>query len=179
MAKEKPTTKICKYCKTEIPYDAKVCPQCRRKLKGGKLKWIVLILILIVVIALIFSNGDSHKLSDDATSMTSEEYMSACKQVKYDDLARSVETYKGEKLVFTGKIQQVVSDTEYLVEVTKGEYDIWDNSIYLYIDNPTEKLLEDDIIQFYGEGAGDVSYTSVLGTKITVPAITVAYLIRQ
>ena len=31
MKKEKPTTKICKYCKTEIPYGAKVCPQCRKK----------------------------------------------------------------------------------------------------------------------------------------------------
>ena len=35
MAKEKPTTKICKHCKSEIPYDAKVCPQCRKKQKEG------------------------------------------------------------------------------------------------------------------------------------------------
>jgi len=35
MGKEKPTTKICKHCKTEIPYGAKVCPQCRKK-QGGK-----------------------------------------------------------------------------------------------------------------------------------------------
>ena len=35
MAKEKPATKICKHCKTEIPYDAKVCPQCRKKQKGS------------------------------------------------------------------------------------------------------------------------------------------------
>ncbi len=34
MGKEKPTTKICKHCKTEIPYGAKVCPQCRKK-QGG------------------------------------------------------------------------------------------------------------------------------------------------
>ena len=38
MKKEKPTTKLCKHCKTEIPYDAKVCPNCRKKQKGGKLK---------------------------------------------------------------------------------------------------------------------------------------------
>lgn len=26
MSKETPETKLCKYCKSEIPYDAKVCP---------------------------------------------------------------------------------------------------------------------------------------------------------
>ena len=37
MKKEKPTTKLCKHCKTEIPYDAKVCPNCRKKQKGENL----------------------------------------------------------------------------------------------------------------------------------------------
>ena len=31
MNKEKPTVKQCKHCKSEIPYDAKVCPVCRKK----------------------------------------------------------------------------------------------------------------------------------------------------
>ena len=31
MSKETPETKLCKYCKSEIPYDAKVCPNCRKK----------------------------------------------------------------------------------------------------------------------------------------------------
>ena len=31
MSKETPETKLCKYCKSEIPYDAKVCPHCRKK----------------------------------------------------------------------------------------------------------------------------------------------------
>ena len=37
MKKEKPTTKLCKHCKTEIPYDAKVCPNCRKKQKAENL----------------------------------------------------------------------------------------------------------------------------------------------
>jgi RNA polymerase subunit RPABC4/transcription elongation factor Spt4 len=51
MSKEKPTTKICKHCKTEIPYDAKVCPQCRKKVTGGKLKWIIIAVVVILIIA--------------------------------------------------------------------------------------------------------------------------------
>lgn len=40
MGKEKPATKTCKHCKTEIPAGAKVCPQCRKK-QGGALKWVI------------------------------------------------------------------------------------------------------------------------------------------
>ena len=31
MKKEKPTTKTCKHCKTEMPIDEKVCPNCGKK----------------------------------------------------------------------------------------------------------------------------------------------------
>ena len=62
MKKEKPTTKLCKHCKTEIPYDAKVCPNCRKKQKGGKLKWILIIVVVAVIALLIYGSGNSYKL---------------------------------------------------------------------------------------------------------------------
>lgn len=49
MKKEKPATKICKHCKTEIPYNAKICPQCRKK-QGGKMKWVVIGILALAVI---------------------------------------------------------------------------------------------------------------------------------
>jgi RNA polymerase subunit RPABC4/transcription elongation factor Spt4 len=55
MSEEK--TKKCKYCKTEIPADAKVCPQCRKKLKGGKLKWVVLIILVGAIIGAVAGVG--------------------------------------------------------------------------------------------------------------------------
>ena len=45
-------TKVCKYCKTEIPKDAKVCPNCRKK-QGGIGKWIVIAVIVVALIAAI------------------------------------------------------------------------------------------------------------------------------
>lgn len=39
-------TKVCKYCQSEIPKKAKVCPQCRKKQKGGIGKWIALVLVI-------------------------------------------------------------------------------------------------------------------------------------
>lgn len=64
MSKEKPQTKVCKYCKTEIPHDAKVCPQCRKKQKGGILKWILVVIIVLIVIGAVAGGGDSDEPSD-------------------------------------------------------------------------------------------------------------------
>ena len=47
---ETPKTKKCKFCQSEIPQKASVCPQCGRK-QGGKAKWI----IAVIVVLLIFS----------------------------------------------------------------------------------------------------------------------------
>lgn len=52
MSKEKTTTKICKHCQTEIPYGAKVCPQCRREqeLIGKPKRWGIIAFLIIVII---------------------------------------------------------------------------------------------------------------------------------
>ncbi len=49
----KPKTKKCKHCATEIPMQAKVCPNCRKKQNGGCLT-IVLIIIGIIIAFNIF-----------------------------------------------------------------------------------------------------------------------------
>ncbi len=61
----KPETKICKHCKTEIPYDAKICPNCRKRVKGGKLKWIIIVVVLLFIVAAA-SGGDDD---DDGTKL--------------------------------------------------------------------------------------------------------------
>lgn len=52
----KDEAKLCKYCKTEIPSGAKVCPNCRKK-QGGKMKWIIIIIVAIIVVAAIANGG--------------------------------------------------------------------------------------------------------------------------
>ena len=66
MAKEKPTTKICKYCKTEIPYDAKVCPQCRKKQGGGLLKKILIALGIIILLSIMFGGEEDEEKPSDS-----------------------------------------------------------------------------------------------------------------
>nr|WP_304429452.1 hypothetical protein [uncultured Acetatifactor sp.] len=59
MGKEKPATKVCKHCKTEIPYGAKVCPQCRKK-QGGALKWVIIAIVVIGIIGAAAGGGDEE-----------------------------------------------------------------------------------------------------------------------
>ena len=57
--KDMDESKVCKHCKSEIPQDAKICPQCRKRVKGRKLKWIIIALVVIVVIVAVAGGGDS------------------------------------------------------------------------------------------------------------------------
>lgn len=60
MSKEKPTTKTCKHCQTEIPYKARICPQCRKK-QGGALKWALIGFVAIVIIGSAAGGGKKEE----------------------------------------------------------------------------------------------------------------------
>lgn len=62
---KKSPTKKCKHCKSDIPFDANICPNCRKKQKsGGCLKWFLVIIVAIGVIGALAGNGNDDKESD-------------------------------------------------------------------------------------------------------------------
>jgi len=68
MSKETPETKLCKYCKSEIPYDAKVCPHCRKKqTPNGCLIAIIVIVVLLILIGV--AGGSSSSSNQNAVPM--------------------------------------------------------------------------------------------------------------
>ena len=67
----KKETKICKYCKTEIPKNAKVCPVCRKKQKhiGGVIALgIVALIVVIIIPANAGSDSKPKKVGDDKSA---------------------------------------------------------------------------------------------------------------
>lgn len=66
--KEKPETKLCKYCKTEIPYDAKVCPNCRKKQGMNLILKIVIVIVALAVIGGVIGGTSSESSSSNSAS---------------------------------------------------------------------------------------------------------------
>lgn len=68
----KSETKLCKYCKTEIPKSAKICANCGKK-QGGKLKWVIIVVVVIFIFAMT-SGGDEGEETkpQEAAEVSSE-----------------------------------------------------------------------------------------------------------
>jgi RNA polymerase subunit RPABC4/transcription elongation factor Spt4 len=166
MSKEKPATKICKHCKTEIPYDAKVCPQCRKKVKGGKLKWIIIAVVVIIIIAAVAGGGsdssttpqkvgtvgESSPAETSTTSATTEDAAEAAESADTESAAPEAEktAYQVGDILMDGdmKIVYVASG----VYEEENEYSQpQDGYQYIYLkfvfENTSDK--EDDSISFY------------------------------
>ncbi len=99
--------------------------------------------------------------------------------ITYDQLARTPDKYKNEKVKFTGEILQVLEGDDYnemRLSVHKS-YGYYDSEQVLYcIYNPKiidYRLLEGDEIIIYGTSYGVISYESVMGQTITLPAVIV------
>ena len=74
---EKSETKLCKYCQTEIPAKAKICPNCKKK-QGGATKWFVAVVIVIILLIATFGgNGENN----DAVADSTEQNMSLSKVI--------------------------------------------------------------------------------------------------
>ena len=82
-AQQKPTKK-CKHCKSDMPVDAKVCPQCRKKQGGGCLKPVLVCLAVCIglgVLAGVFG-GESDNTQHSSKENNSVENKGDNKQEK-------------------------------------------------------------------------------------------------
>lgn len=96
-----PETKQCKYCKEEIAYDAKICPNCRKKQKSKKRMVVVIVLIIIIVGAApvaIGSKETSGKLGSGKSSSSSEKskYYTVGEYVEKNDVKVSFISIKNK-----------------------------------------------------------------------------------
>lgn len=118
-----------------------------------------------------------------------ENFKKYCNTIDFKTLARNPDKYKGNWYKFTGKVIQVIeyswSDTvELRVDVTKEEFEYsddvyWSDTIYAIVKIPDgeDRILEDDIITFWGVCDGMYTYESVLGSSVSLPKIDIEYYV--
>lgn len=104
----------------------------------------------------------STVLEVESYDLTAEEkeawYKNNCESLKYTDIARNPDDYIGRRVKITGEVFIVIEEPEdpdypsvYLV-FTKKEYGFYSgNQIFALVTNPDVRILEGDVITFYGE----------------------------
>ena len=70
---ETPKTKKCKFCQSELPQKASVCPQCGKK-QGGKAKWVIAVIVVLLIFSALVggeekptSSGENPPVAENST----------------------------------------------------------------------------------------------------------------
>ena len=201
MAKNKMTT--CKHCGAEIAASAKVCPHCGGKNKPPIYKrwWFIAIIVLIVLSAIGGSSSSSDGSASSSTTKAStstassvasvapeiseDDYKAECQTVDYKELCRYPEKYEGTKIVVKVKVSQIIdanfsgSEKAWRTYTDNSGYGFYADDEYYMLDKrggDAVKILEDDIINVYGEFTGLEKITRALtSTTDELPRIEVKY----
>ncbi|MGN0529284.1 MAG: hypothetical protein ACI4IE_09135 [Eubacterium sp.] len=115
----------------------------------------------------------------EETTVSKKKYKEQCKKINYKDLARNPDNYKGEKVKFTGEVIQVIESSwdnsvEYRIAVSKEDWGYSSDEVVYVTYEMSEnesRILEDDIVTFYGEADGLCTYESTMGAQISIPQV--------
>lgn len=108
-------------------------------------------------------------------------FKNECASYSYNEIARNPSDYSMKQVKFRGEVIQVMEDgDEYAlrVNVTQGRY-YWDDTIYVTYtrrDDAEPRILEDDIITLYGYCMETITYETVMGASVTIPAVLALYV---
>lgn len=170
----------CKACGKEIAKSAKVCPNCGKKNKKSKLLLGLLIIVVAVIVIAAGASGASGSGSSNSSiskvTYTLENYKA--KGIKLNYRSAMLNEIKDDTLlIFKGKIQQIVNDSNLLIQTKEDEYlGYFDDAVYVEY-NTKQKVLEDDIVEVYGSYNGTYKYQTVLNAEKEVPRVSGDFIV--
>lgn len=117
----------------------------------------------------------AEKAAADAAEAEIQSYIKSCEKVKYSDVERNPSQYKGKKIQVTGTVIQVSEGwfNSVTLRVEESGGNIWYVNYKRADDEP--RILEKDKLTFYGECTGVESYTTIVGSTVTIPAMDAKY----
>lgn len=107
------------------------------------------------------------------------EYKNNCNTYDYKTIFRYAEEYKGKDIKYTGEVVQVIGENSFRVNVTKDKWGFYEDTVFVRfidIDDNTPRILEDDIITFYGTVGDLYTYETVMGASVTIPSVNALYI---
>ncbi len=129
-------TKKCKYCQTDIPKKAKVCPNCKKNLKShGCLAGVSIFLCVIVVCIFIAAlSGSKDEISADLSEATAElitldEFNTIQNGMSYEEVVEIIGS-EGE-----ASSTATVGDITTSIYMWKGKGSVGANANVTFIDN--------------------------------------------
>lgn len=119
-------------------------------------------------------NNSDDSSSDDSTPKkhTNVDVNSFNTGITYDQLSRTPDQYKNKKIKFTGEVAQAINQ-DGVTEIRLAVNGNYDNMILVDILNADlngSRVLEDDLVTFYGTSNGIAKYKSTSGAPIEIPS---------
>lgn len=95
--------------------------------------------------------------------------------ITYEQLARTPDQYKGQKVKFSGKVIQVIEGSGEEIQIRLEVNDNYQTVLLGEYSSSivSSRVLENDHITIYGTSVGTISYQSTLGGTITIPAVMI------
>ena len=133
------------------------------------------------------SDEESSKRKEsekEEKQISKKEYIKKCKEYGYKKVLRNPEKYIGKKVKVKLKISQVheeglFNSTKYYFAYSKTDYGTWYGNEYAIMDereSEKPKLLEDDIIEVYGEIAEPEETVSLIISSSELFSINMRYV---
>jgi uncharacterized membrane protein YcgQ (UPF0703/DUF1980 family) len=115
---------------------------------------------------------------------TMEQFKATCEKISSDELLRDTEKYVGKRVVLTGEVIQVLekdNNVTMRVNITEkgtSQFTYWEDTIIVEYTRPSNesRILEEDIIQFWGTVKGRITYKAIFGQEVTLPEIAAKYI---
>lgn len=144
---------------------------------------IIVVLIIVAINLLMHNKGDNDKVysgeeivDELSKKKPSPEQLATATTIDYVSLYKGANTLNGNFYKITGEIVQDAGNYIYHINMTKnGTYSTYytDRIQIILIGEPSEILMEGDIVSFTGQSLGNYTYTTVLGSDSTIPELLV------
>ena len=123
----------------------------------------------------------SSDVISEEDAIGEEEYKASCTSYAYREIARYPGKYSGEPAYFCGEVFQVMEDEDdvaLMVNVTESDWG-WEDTMFISYTRKSAdeaRVLEDDVIEIWGDLGDLYTYETVLGDTQSVPSVAAEYI---